>query len=228
VSDVGHFPLSSVLRRFARWAGLISLASEIAPSPDIYPEASGRRHPPSGWVGRTRVALVTIIPEEFAAARDVFGLHENVLGTGYFVAEAADRKEWDVVLMQATDRSNVPVMGDVLALMEDLRPQVIILLGIAGGLCDGDRGRDGIEPGDVLIADQVTYVEFLKLHPKLGPLMRSYAIDHPSYRLGKRSPRRYRRLFASASILVQSSRLNTELSRFTSEVSFPVRKCSAM
>jgi nucleoside phosphorylase len=111
-------------------------------------------------------------------------LRDNVPGTGYFVANAA-ANEWDIVLMQATDRSNAPVMSDVLALMEDLRPQVLILLGIAGGLCDGDDGRDGIRPGDVLIADQVTYVEFLKLDPKRGPLIRSYAIDHPSVPLRK-------------------------------------------
>jgi len=119
------------------------------------------------------------------AAQGVFGLRENIPGTGYFVAEGPDRKEWDVALMQATDRSNVPVMGDVLALMEDLKPQIIVLLGIAGGLCDDGGGRDGIKPGDVLIADYVAYVEFLKLVPGVGPLMRSYAIDHPSVPLRK-------------------------------------------
>jgi nucleoside phosphorylase len=130
---------------------------------------------------------VTIIEEEFSAAQSVFGLHANVVGTGYFSASSNDRKVWDVVLMQATDRSNVPVMGDVTALMEDLRPQVIILLGVAGGLCDSKNlGREGIRPGDVLIADQVTYVEFLKVMPPPdGLLMRSYAIDHPSVSLRK-------------------------------------------
>ena len=172
MSEVGHSPARRLLREFARWAGLI-------------PPVPGYRRPPSGRFGRARVALVTIIDEEFAAAQKIFGVHENVPGTGYFVAEAPNRKEWDVALMQATDRSNVPVMGDVLALMEDLRPQIIILVGIAGGLCDDDVGRDGIKPGDVLIADQVTYVEFLKLKPGVGPLMRSYAIDHPSVPLRK-------------------------------------------
>lgn len=140
--------------------------------------------PPEGWFGHTRVALVTIIPEEFDAARDVFGLSENIPGTPYFAAQAGERRAWDVVLMQASDRSNVPVMGDVQTLMGDLRPQVIVLLGIAGGLCDGDKGRDGIKTGDVLIADQVTYVEFLKIVPK-GALVRSYAIDHPSVSIRK-------------------------------------------
>lgn len=140
--------------------------------------------PPTGRVGRARVALVTIIPEEFDAARNVFGLNSHLPGTAYFVSDP-HQSVCDVALMQASDRSNVPVMGDVSNLMEDLRPQVIILLGIAGGLCDDDdRGRDNIRPGDVLIADQVSYVEFLKLVPS-GPLMRSYAIDHPSVSLRK-------------------------------------------
>ena len=36
----------------------------------------------------------------------------------------------------------------------------------------------------MLIADQVSYVEFLKIVPS-GPLIRSYAIDHPSVSLRK-------------------------------------------
>jgi nucleoside phosphorylase len=173
-----------LMRGFARLMGFAPRPTLTAAASNVLPAERGYR-PPTGRFGRARVAVVTIIAEEFAAAQDVFELHENITGTGYFVAGSGDDEEWDVVLMQATDRSNVPVMGDVLTLMEDLRPQVILLVGIAGGLCDGNEGRDGIGPGDVLIADQVTYVEFLKLVPELGPLMRSYAIDHPSVPLRK-------------------------------------------
>jgi hypothetical protein len=74
------------------------------------------------------VALVTIIDEEFAAAQDVFELRENIAGTGYFAAEVSELGDWDIVLTKATDRSNLPVMGDVSVLMEDLRPQVLVLL----------------------------------------------------------------------------------------------------
>lgn len=180
MSASGRFSaLSATLRRFAKRTGVLN----------SFPRTVGETRlpflPPSGRIGRTRVALVTIIDEEFTAARDVFGLTHNLPGTGYFVAETADTSVWEIVLMQATDRSNVPVMGDVSVLMEDLRPQVIILLGIAGGLCDAkNQGRDGIRPGDVLIADQVSYVEFLKVVPE-GLLVRSYAIDHPSVSLRK-------------------------------------------
>lgn len=163
-----------------------SALSQLRNTAAISQRGQGASSPPFGRVGRARIALVTIIDEEFQAARDVFGLTDNISGTPYFATDASGRVTWDIVLMQATDRSNVPVMGDISVLMEELRPQVIILLGVAGGLCtDEDKGRDGIKPGDVLIADQVTYVEFLKLEPNKGPLMRSFAIDHPSVALRK-------------------------------------------
>jgi len=141
-------------------------------------ESYGFREAPSGRFGRVRVGLVTIIDEEFAEAQKVFGLEKRIPGTGYFVAGEGEGF-WDVALVQATDRSNVPIVTDVSNFMEDLRPQVLILVGIAGGLCTNGKGRDGIAPGDVVIADQVRYVEFLKIADK-KKRMRSYAIDHPS------------------------------------------------
>lgn len=144
-----------------------------------------RKAPPEGRNGRARVGIVTIIEEEFEAARNVFGLDVNVPGTGYFVSGNPAARQWDVALIQAADRSNVPVYGDVTDFMEDLRPQVLILLGVAGGLCEnGNVGRDGIRPGDVVFADQVNYVEFLKIDNG-GARVRSYAVDHPSEPLRK-------------------------------------------
>lgn len=134
---------------------------------------------PKGRIGRARVGLVTIIEEEFTAAQEVFGLHQEVPETGYFMRQGI-QGEWDVVLLQASDRSNVPVAGDVTKMMEDLRPQVLLLVGIAGGLCDGKVGRDGIKPGDVVLVDQVTYAEFLKLDPEATAKARTYAMDQPS------------------------------------------------
>jgi nucleoside phosphorylase len=140
---------------------------------------------PEGRLGRARIAIVTIIEEEFEAAQQLFGLYANIPSTSYFVSGDAGARQWDVALIQASDRSNVPVYGDVTDFMEDLRPQIFILLGIAGGLCkEGNGGRDGIQPGDVLFADQVNYVEFLKIDN--GDIrVRSYAVDHPSEPLRK-------------------------------------------
>lgn len=143
------------------------------------------RGAPEGRKGRARVGIVTIIDEEFEAARQVFGLDVIIPETGYFVASNPGGREWDVAMIQASDRSNVPVSADVTDFMEDLRPQILILLGVAGGLCEhGNVGRDGIRPGDVLFADQVSYVEFLKIENG-ATRMRSYAVDHPSEPLRK-------------------------------------------
>lgn len=140
---------------------------------------------PNGRVGRVRVGVITIIEEEFEAAKSVFELNHNIPGTPYFVDGDHGTGEWDLALIQASDRSNVPAFADATDFMEDLRPQVMILLGVAGGLCDdNNQGRDGIRTGDVLFADQVNYVEFLKIDNNVARV-RSYAIDHPSEPLRK-------------------------------------------
>jgi nucleoside phosphorylase len=135
---------------------------------------------PRGRAGRVRVGIITIIEEEFEAAKSVFGLHHNLRGTPYFVEADQGIGEWDLALIQSSDRSNVPAAAAATDFMEDLRPQVMILLGVAGGLCGDDNlGRDGVRPGDVVFADQVDYVEFLKIDNDAARV-RSYAIDHPS------------------------------------------------
>lgn len=141
--------------------------------------ALGPYEAPFGHVGRARVVVLTVIDEEFQAARDVLGLTKNVPNTPYFVTDC-DTKDWDIVLHQSADRTNVPVNEEVSRVLGELRPQLVILVGVAGGLCDSKgQGREGIDMGDVLIADFVSYVEFLKLD---SGVMRSraYVIDHPS------------------------------------------------
>lgn len=84
---------------------------------------------PVGLKGRARVAVITVIPEEFSAAQDVFDLRRNIPETPYFVQTDPSFGDWDIVLTQATDRTNVPLSGDISTLIQDLRPQVLILLG---------------------------------------------------------------------------------------------------
>lgn len=183
-----------------------AILPEEVPVPQEAPrprEPDGRREAPSGRFGRVRVGLVTIIDEEFAETQKVFGLGTQIPGTGYFVA-CGGEGFWDVALVQATDRSNVPIVTDVSNFMEDLRPQVLILVGIAGGMCTNGRGRDGIAPGDVVIADQVRYVEFLKIADS-EKRMRSYAIDHPSVPLRRNVAMPLSKLFKVSENVVSSS-----------------------
>jgi nucleoside phosphorylase len=167
--------MTSIADHFSRWRRAVS------------ERATARRSflPPPGLKGRTRVAVFTIIEEEFAAAQKVFCTMYNIPNTPYFVDSNPNGKEWDLVLLQATDRTNLPLSGDVADTIEDLKPQILILLGVAGGLCNPNgQGRDGIGLGDVLIAEYVSYVEFLKITDE-GTFYREYAIDHPSLPLKK-------------------------------------------
>ncbi|WP_199545120.1 5'-methylthioadenosine/S-adenosylhomocysteine nucleosidase family protein [Paraburkholderia kururiensis] len=137
---------------------------------------------PRGRVGRAKVAILTIINEEFEAVQELFKLPHDVAGRGvaYFTEAASPNNDFDVVLLRSGDRTNLPAFKATQDVMEDFRPQFIVLVGVAGGLCDErNKGRDGIHVGDVLIADFVSYVEFLKIDA--GELrMRNFAIDHPS------------------------------------------------
>lgn len=140
--------------------------------------------PPQGRLGHARVAVMTIIKEEFDAARDVLGLHEEVANTQYVTSGKTGDRFYDVVLCEATERSNIPCATLTADIIDDFRPEVLLLVGIAGGLTDGGAGREGIALGDVVVADSVAYVEFMKITDGKYSL-RHFPLDHPSIHLRK-------------------------------------------
>jgi nucleoside phosphorylase len=123
-----------------------------------------------GRLGTVRVGVITIIEEEFEAAQDRLGLDVHV-GRGYFSRGAPPR---DMVLRRAADRTNVAATMAAKELIELFRPEVLLVLGIAGGIA----GR-GPALGDVVAADYLHYVEFRKLTGR-GDLLRYIAFDQPS------------------------------------------------
>lgn len=157
---------------------------------------------PRGKLGHARVAVLTVIDEEFNAARDTLGLTKELEGTAYFVSPDSEKDSPDIVLCQSLDRSNVPFNTAVDDVIDDFRPHFLLLVGIAGGLSDeGNKlGREGIALGDVLIADSVAYVEFLKVTDQ-GTFLRYSPIDHPSLHLRKTVTRGLRRSFKIEDVL---------------------------
>ena len=104
-----------------------------------------------GRQGHARVAVVTVIDEEFDAVQAALELGSEMEGTPYFSGAPIGEQQWDVVLCQSLDRSNVPFKSAVGDVIEDFRPNFLILVGIAGGLSDEGKveGREGIGLGDV-------------------------------------------------------------------------------
>jgi nucleoside phosphorylase len=116
--------------------------------------------------------VLTIIDEEFDAVSSELKLTVHIPGSAYYCAEGG---EADVVLRQAHDRSQVPAMGVAREVLEDYRPEVLIVVGIAGGIA----GRDGVALGDVVAPKYVHYGEVRKLTSE-GDDPRPIAFDQPS------------------------------------------------
>lgn len=159
---------------------------------------------PTGRLGHARVAVLTIIKEEFDAAQEVLGLRHEIANTSYVTSAASEDGQFDVVLCQATERSTIPCATLTLDIIDDFRPEVLLLVGIAGGLMDREKpnffrrlvssitrdstsagtGRDDVALGDVVIADSVAHTEFMKITDGKHYL-RHFPVDHPSVHLRK-------------------------------------------
>lgn len=129
----------------------------------------------TGRLGTARVGVLTIIDEEFEEVCSALGASEHVADSAYY---ADDEGRFDVVVRQAADRSNVPAMGATLQMIEEFRPEVISLVGIAGGIA----GRENVALGDVVVGSYLHYAEFLK-RAEAGDLARYFAYDQPTVSL---------------------------------------------
>lgn len=136
-----------------------------------------------GKRGFTKVGILTITDAEFGAAQRIFSCRQNISETPYFVSAPSASSQYDVVISQASDRTNTPASRAVAGLIEDLRPAYIFLAGTAGGVLKEDVaagiGRDDTALGDVVVGDFIDYTEFVKLRGRKS-LERKVAHDHPS------------------------------------------------
>lgn len=129
----------------------------------------------AGRLGSARIAILTIIDEEFAAVASVFNTGQNINGSPYFVELLNASQAYNVVVRMASGRGNHPAGEAIKDYIEDLRPEIFLLVGIAGGI----ENRDNTTLGDVVVADFVSWSEFQKLDQgKVLPRFIPY--DHPS------------------------------------------------
>lgn len=128
-----------------------------------------------GRTGNALVAIITIVEEEYEAVRERGDFKDFVGETSYMRQKEICPGVYDVILAKSTDRSNTPCSQLVSDIAEHFRPEFIILSGIAGGVGD----RDGIQLGDVVVADHVDWYEMRKIAGGKD-LIRKQAFDHPS------------------------------------------------
>jgi len=134
-----------------RPSGSADLRAEGRGKAQQLPESIGR-------LGTARIGILTIIDEEFDEVRRIFGATVPVPDSPYYAFGSGST---DVVLRQMADRSNVPAALCAGRLIEDFRPELVIVTGIAGGI----DGREGVRPGDVVVPHYLHYAEFCRLDP---------------------------------------------------------------
>lgn len=136
----------------------------------------------TGKLGSTKFGILTITDEEFTAAQRIFDTHENIPASPYFVTKDAKPRQYDIVVRQASERTNTPASRMTSTLIEHLRPYFIFLIGTAGGVLTDEAakiGRDGTRLGDIVAADYIDYTEFMKMRGRQN-LERKIPHDHPS------------------------------------------------
>lgn len=118
----------------------------------------------SGRLGTARIAVLTILDEEFESVRTAFEATTHIPDSPYYTP---DSERLDVVVRQIPDRANVPATSCASRMVEDFRPELVTVVGIGGGI----EGRDNVAPGDVVVPSYLHYAEFRKLG-RLGQLRR--------------------------------------------------------
>ena len=127
-----------------------------------------------GRKGLATVGVLTVIPEEFEEIAPLLGASLNLPGTPYYIRPGQDPRNCDVVLASLDGRGNIKSANGTISLIDQFRPQYVLLAGIAGGV----SGRDGTTVGDLVVPDFIDYYEMRKL--VLGSsLRRCEPYDHP-------------------------------------------------
>jgi nucleoside phosphorylase len=140
----------------------------------------------AGRRGHARIAVLTVIDEEFEALQNGLGAYHEIGATGIFSPVMIKRgfPSYPFVLSQSPSRSNTPASLQTRRLIEFFRPEVIVLVGIAGGIqrpriSDNTIIWQGPKPGDVVVAEYVHYADFTK-NVSSGHHLRFFPLDHPS------------------------------------------------
>lgn len=132
------------------------------------------------------MVVLTVIEDEFDAVRAVLAAHHEVGASSVFAPTPPEgaKPSLPFVLARCANRSNIPAQSSASRLVEDWRPEIVVLVGIAGGVTRAKKSGDGIEwrgpaPGDILVADYVHYAEFTK-HVPAGTQLRFFPLDQPT------------------------------------------------
>jgi nucleoside phosphorylase len=132
-----------------------------------------------GENGPVDFLIITALPEERDAVLDLLAPHQKVQRTGsptYYRATIpgyAQDSVYAVAVTMLTQMGNVEAAQHTTQAIQDLAPDYILMVGIAGGV------KQAVRLGDVIVAEQVLYYEPGKVTPSgTQPRPDSRPVDH--------------------------------------------------
>ena len=137
-----------------------------------------------GRRGHARVLVLTITERERDAVRAEFGADHLVSsptrGLACWTPDVTQDSHYGVIVSQTMGRSNMPAEQSVQKLIEDWRPEVLIVVGTAGGIARPKEGGglDGPSTGDVICVEYVHYAAFAK-YDSGRRYLRYFPMQHP-------------------------------------------------
>jgi nucleoside phosphorylase len=131
--------------------------------------------PLEGKIGLARIGILTVTVEEFAIVQRLFRATQNIPRSGYFVEHLADPHKYDIVLKRINQQTNIVSCEVAGGLLEDFLPELVILIGTAGG----NSGQDHLGLGDVVVAEFISYAGYWKYKEGMA-FERKLPHDHPS------------------------------------------------
>lgn len=129
----------------------------------------------AGRKGTCRLAILSIIEEEFDAVHAAFGDLQHLPGGPYWTT---DVERLDLVATRAASRSNVPATLATVGLLENFRPEIVVVVGIGASVIRSDKKQE-VLLGDVVVPDYLHYAEFGKI-AEGEHLARYVPYDQPS------------------------------------------------
>lgn len=128
---------------------------------------------------RWDIGIITILAEEARAVHDVLGLdwEPGRVGGLFFATGQIEAEEGplSVVAARASDQGQRSAMGACENLRRHYDPDVLVMVGIGGGIGQGD---DAPDIGDVVIGTRVVYYD-LRKETEGGTIRRGEARDAP-------------------------------------------------
>jgi nucleoside phosphorylase len=122
-----------------------------------------------------------VVEEELTAALAEFAANYEVPDCGCWTPVENTDLMYPIIVTQTTDRSNMPAMESVHDVVEDWRPEYVVLVGIAGGIVRAKGAQTklkGPHVGDVVCAEYVHYGDYTKRVDGLR-LIRYFPLAHP-------------------------------------------------